>query len=45
MKSRWGPPDHLKKKFHGEFHDIKFVDMAKREDDNVSWDVRRVSPS
>jgi hypothetical protein len=30
--------------FHGEFHDIKFADIAKRENERVSWDARRLHP-
>jgi hypothetical protein len=28
--------------FHGEFHCIKYVDVAKRENVGVSWDVRSI---
>jgi hypothetical protein len=31
--------------FHGEFHDINYVGVAKRENARVSWDVKRVSSS
>jgi hypothetical protein len=29
--------------FHGEFLDIKYVDVTKRENVRDSWDVKRVS--
>jgi len=29
--------------FHGEFHDINFADMIRKEKDEVSLDVRIVS--
>jgi hypothetical protein len=29
--------------FHEKFHDIKFANVVKREDEKALWDVRRVS--
>jgi hypothetical protein len=29
--------------FHEEFHGIKFADVANKENERVSWDVRGVS--